>query len=403
MPIQNKKCCLALGLALTSASPLVSADVEFELSGSVAAQLRTFTQTAKFAGQSQQVNLSLSLEPDLYWQWNDGVDAINLKPFYRLDQHDDERSHGDIRELSWVHYSDHWELRTGWRKVFWGVTEFQHLVDVINQNDGVEDIDNEDKLGQPMVNLSLVNPWGIVDLFVLPGFRERTFAGLNGRLRAGLPVDPDQASYEASQGDNHTDFAVRWNHSIGDYDLGAYWFKGTNRTPQYRLDLTQGQPVLKPYYGQMTQLGMDVQATLDSWLYKGELIWRDSSADAFFAAQLGLEYTFYGISESIYDLGVLVEYGWDQRGSEADGLFQNDLSVGARLTLNDVASTELLGGFIHDLDYNSTSIQLEVSRRLGESWKLSLDGRFFSASDRGDPMIALDQDDYFQLTLERYF
>ncbi len=73
------------------------------------------------------------------------------------------------------------ETRVGVRRVFWGVTEFQHLVDIINQSDSVEDIDNEDKLGQPMINLSLVKDWGIVDFFVLPYFRERTFAGAEGR------------------------------------------------------------------------------------------------------------------------------------------------------------------------------------------------------------------------------
>ena len=62
-------------------------------------------------------------------------------------------AHGDIRELAYVHASDDWELRLGIRKEFWGVTEFQHLVDVINQTDGVEDFDGEDKLGQQMVNL----------------------------------------------------------------------------------------------------------------------------------------------------------------------------------------------------------------------------------------------------------
>ena len=35
-----------------------------------------------------------------------------------------------------------------------------------NQTDGVEDIDSEDKLGQPMVNLTLERDWGALDLYV---------------------------------------------------------------------------------------------------------------------------------------------------------------------------------------------------------------------------------------------
>ena len=47
-------------------------------------------------------------------------------------------------------------MRLGLRKVYWGVTESQHLVDVINQTEGVENLDGEDKLGQPMLNLALI-------------------------------------------------------------------------------------------------------------------------------------------------------------------------------------------------------------------------------------------------------
>ena len=102
--------------------------------------------------------------------------------FVREDSMDDERSHADIRELSWLYYSDDWELRLGISKVFWGVAESQHLVDIINQTDAVENVDGEDKLGQPMINLTLIRDWGNVDLFVLPYLRERTFTGVNGLL-----------------------------------------------------------------------------------------------------------------------------------------------------------------------------------------------------------------------------
>ena len=44
-------------------------------------------------------------------------------------------------------------LLVGAAKVFWGTAESRHLVDIINQTDAVEDIDEEDKLGQPMVKV----------------------------------------------------------------------------------------------------------------------------------------------------------------------------------------------------------------------------------------------------------
>ncbi|WP_415896613.1 hypothetical protein ACMXYX_11855 [Neptuniibacter sp. QD72_48] len=392
----------ALAAGLLTALP-AQAETYFELSGKATADLRLFTQSAQFTGQDYDTNLSFSFEPELYWEWNDGADSLTFTPFLRLDENDSERTHGDIRELSWVHVSDDWELRTGLRKVFWGVTEFQHLVDVINQTDGVEDFDGEDKLGQQMINLSLVKDWGIIDLYLLPGFRERTFASTDGRLRAGLVIDTDRATFESSAGNKHIDTAIRWSHTIGDFDLGAYWFRGTNRDPKLQVQSVNGQTILVPHYEQMNQIGFDLQATLDNWLGKLETIHRDTKSENYWAAQGGFEYTFYGIQDSSADIGVLLEYGWDERGKSADAAIQNDVFMGARLTLNDAASTEVLAGIGHDLDYHSNSMIVEASRRFGDNWKLSLDGRFFSADNPADLSYSLNKDDHLQLTVERYF
>ena len=392
----------ALPLALALTLPSLDAQaVEPQISGKVGYELRLFADEPLYAGQHGRLNQSLMAEPELYWQWNNGDDSVVFKPFVRLDQHDSERSHADIRELLWTHVADDYELKAGVGRVFWGVTEFQHLVDVVNQTDGVEDIDGEDKLGQPMVALSLVRDWGIVDLMVLPGFRERTFAGSDGRLRGPWVVDTDNARYESGAENRHIDAAIRWSHTLGDYDIGAYLFQGTNRDP---LLLQQGNSQrLTPFYEQMTQTGLDLQATLGDWLWKFEGIYRDSNSDHYGALQGGFEYTRVGVWESAADLGWLMEYGWDSRGRDSTATAPNDLFVGSRLTLNDAQSTELLAGVGHSFDGRGHSMLVEASRRIGNSWKLSVDGRIFSSSEPSAPLYALRRDDQLQLTLERYF
>ena len=186
---------------------------EFEVSGKVGIEQRQFFSSNQYEHQFNQSQVSIFIEPELYWNCNEGSDSLTFKPFYRLDQQDDNRSHGDIREFSYIHASDNWELRAGIRKEFWGVTEFQHLVDVINQTDSVEDIDGEDKLGQLMLNLSLVRDWGIVDLYILPGFRERTFGDEKSRLRTPFIIDTDHIEYESSAKEQHVDLVARWRHS----------------------------------------------------------------------------------------------------------------------------------------------------------------------------------------------
>jgi len=316
-----------------------------------------------------------------------------------------------------VHASDGWELRVGIRKEFWGVTEFQHLVDVINQTDGVEDFDGEDKLGQQMLNLSFVNDWGIVDVFLLPGFRERTYAGVEGRLRGVLAVDENNVSYESSAGQQHLDAAVRWTNSIGDYDLGVYWFHGTNReaylTPAFDPILLNGSfGSLQQYYVQMDQLGIDVQATLGDWLWKFETIHRRTELENFWATQAGFEYSFIGVFDSTIDLGLLMEHSWDSRGElkydeielgKQGSLMQNDLFLGARLAFNDMQSSELLMGVGSDLDHNAFSFLIEASRRFGSNLTVSVDVRFLQSNDENDLLFSLKQDDHAQLSLAWYF
>ncbi|WP_027855886.1 hypothetical protein [Marinobacterium jannaschii] len=393
----------AVMLAALPLSQVQAEGIYFEMAGKVSGELRYFTEEAQFAGQDQETNISFAAEPEFFWEWNEGSDSLTFTPFLRVDQHDDERTHGDIRELSWIHVGEDWELRAGLRKVFWGVTEFQHLVDVINQTDAVEDFDGEDKLGQQMVNLSLVRDWGILDLFLLPGFRERTFAGDDGRLRFGLPVLTDRATYESAAGENHLDTAIRWSHSVDVYDMGVYWFHGTGRDPVLQLQNVNGQPSLVPHYQQVDQIGFDLQATIDSWLWKLELLWQDNNTESYSAVQGGFEYTLYGISDTAWDLGLLMEYGWDERREDAPVSAQNDLFFGARLALNDAESTEVLAGISHDLDFDSQGLIVEASRRYGDNWKASIDGRFFYADDPADPAYSFRKDDHLQLTVERFF
>lgn len=43
------------------------------------------------------------------------------------------------------------------------------------------------------------------------------------------------------------------------------------------------------------------------------------------------------------------------------------------------------------------------SRRLGNSWRLSVEARLFHSDDSRDALFALRRDDYLQLTLEKFY
>jgi hypothetical protein len=348
-------------------------------------------------------NASVSTQPEFYQSWDDGYQSVLFTPFLRIDQHDEERTHFDIRELRWLGVYEFGEMRVGIRKVFWGVTESQHLVDIINQTDLVENIDGEDKLGQPMINAAFINDWGTLDLYVLTGFRERTFPGKEGRPRTIPYVDTDQATYESSQEEKHIDYAARYSHYIEAWEFGVSQFYGTSRDPNFSLGSKDGEAVLIPNYPIINQTGLDVQAIIENWLLKLELISRDGQIDRrYTAATGGFEYTIVMLFDTRADLGIITEYLYDDRGAESTP-FQNDLFAGGRLAFNDVQSTEILAGVIYDLDDGDRFYNLEAERRLGDTWKLSVEARIFSNFSSNSAIYAVRNDDYLQAELAWYF
>lgn len=379
-------------------STLLSRPAVAEWSGNVAVELRGFFSQGAWPGQGDG-GVSVSAQPEFRHQWNDGNFGVTFIPFARLDSMDDERSHADIRELDFLWVKGDWEFRAGISKVFWGVTETQHLVDIINQTDVLEDIDHEDKLGQPMLRITRTIGNGGIDLFLMPWFRERSFPGVDGRFRPPLVIDKDLSLYESDDEEHHLDWSIRWNQSIDNLDFALSWFQGTSREP---LLLFAGD-ALAPFYFQLKQAGLELQYTGEAWLWKLEAVHRETTAENYNAFVGGFEYTFVGINESAADLGVLLEYNYDSRDHLALTVFENDIFAGMRLALNDPQSSELLAGVMYDLDFNSKSFRLEASRRLGESYKLGVEAHLFWDVDPLDPMYAFRKDDFVQITLASYF
>jgi hypothetical protein len=343
-------------------------------------------------------------QPELLVQHANGADRFSLIPFVRIDGQDERRTHTDIREAYWLHIGEDWELLAGLNRVFWGVTEFRHLVDIVNQTDFVEDPDGEEKLGQPMIKLATQRDWGELSLFVLPWFREETFPGKHGRLRFPLVTDAD-AEYQSNDEQRHVDFALRYSHYLGAWDFGLSWFKGTGREPRFIPNAAGTR--LVPYYDLIEQVGADVQYTRAGWLWKFEGLWRAEHGHHFTAAVGGFEYTLYQIRDTAADLGLLLEYSYDGRDDDPAELppviFDDDFFFGARLTLNDVQDSELLAGFSIDRSDQASQLSLEASRRLDNHWTTELEGRWFLNSGNGAVLSAFKKDSFLTFRLLRYF
>ncbi len=377
-----------------------------DFSGLIELEGRYFTQASETPVGLPRWTGSVAIEPDLTLESADGDIILTARPFARFDSNDDRRSHVDIREakLVWVH--DRLELKVGMDVEFWGVTESAHLVDIINQDDAVEDLDSEDKLGQPMVALSYDSDFGLFSFYSLPYTRVRAFPGLDGRPNVPVRINRGATTFWHGGNKWHNDLAARWSHSVGQFDLALSHFRGTSRDPRLvPIKFDALGPIFAPFYDRIDQTGIELQGTFDGLLIKGEAIrqWRRGGFGRHFTAAVGFEYTLYGLSGGESDLGLLAEYLHDSRGDAGPNPFEEDAFVGLRWALNDVNSTEFLGGAIFDLDSRSKSFFFEASRRVGDSMKLSLDARFFIGQSFTDPMFFIRDDDFLQLRLAWYF
>lgn len=378
----------------------------FDFGGYAQFEVRGFPEPSFEAGPNR-VNLSGALEPRFEYEFGNGRQSFTFVPFARFDSDDINRTHFDVREGNWTGQFGRFSATLGFDIVFWGVAESFHLVDIINQDDLLEDIDQEDKLGQPMVRLSYASRFGEITGFLLPFFRERRFPGELGRPRGPLLIERDLSSFEADNGDEHLDFAFRYKLSKGPFDIGINYFDGTARDPELIpvIDPELGVPVaLAPRYELIRQVSTDTQATFDALLLKLEALYQfDVETGDFFGLVGGFEYTFFGAFGTDWDIGILGEYLFDDRGENTFSPFENDWFAGFRWTLNDTQDTNILGGVIVDLDTGASFFNLELSRRFLSNWQITLDARLLYNFDDSDLLFATSEDDFIQFRITRFF
>ncbi|MBX2841727.1 MAG: hypothetical protein KTR26_08140 [Flammeovirgaceae bacterium] len=360
---------------------------------------RYFLNKGLYEGQKSHF-LSISIQPEYELDWEDGNQNLKVTLFGRWDQHDQNRTHFDIRELYYQKVKGDWELSIGAKKIFWGVTESNHLVDIINQTDQVESFDGEQKLGQPMVHFSIFKNFGTFDLFYMPYARKRQFPAENGRLRFPVVIERDDLPVDSDLKQWYPSFAARWSHYFGPMDIGVSNFYGVGREPLF-LDIASENPQI--FYPIINQTGVELQAITGVFLWKVEGIYRYAEQQDFVALTAGFEYTFGNIASTGLDIGIISEYLYDSRDELALSSLDNDIFVGSRFALNDAQSTALLIGAIFDLEHSTRLYSIEGSRRLGNSWKVELEGRFFQNISEREFLYFFREDSFLQFRLAKFF
>ena len=202
----------------------------------------------------------------------------------------------------------------------------------------------------------------------------------------------------------HPDAAVRLSHFVGELEFGLSHFFGTSREPVLTPGVDGlGRPVLKPFYPLIHQSGLDMQLITGEMLWKFEGIRRSGQGQTYWAWTGGFEYTFVGFMGSRMDMGVIGEWLRDTRGKLATTPFDNDLMAGLRLAVNDMQSTDILIGGIIDPNTGARLASIEASRRIGDNFRLEIEGYLFSNLPPQDVFFGFNNEDFTRLSLAYYF
>lgn len=391
-------CCLVLLLAGSSASAQ-EAERAWKMSGYAGAVGRFYADTSGQDRESDRV--AFRLEPE--WTWSDSRYRLVVAPRLFIDGRDSGRSRSDLVELHGGVRWDANQIKLGISRVFWGVTESRHLVDIINPPDlALHYSGDEQRLPTAMLQVSRTTDFGQVEIFGLPWERDPRYPGKLGRPNTELPVSGEVV---------HPDglppaFASRWAWSQGNFDSHVYYFRGLDResvlTP--RLQTFAPPIALEASRKLIRQWGWDLQMPLDNWLIKSEVIYRSGYSRSFAAAVLGAEYAMNGFMGSVADVAVMAEYQADPRPADAPLAPMNHAWFGGvRVALNDPASSEFKLGLLRDVATPAYIWRGDFSRRLQEHWTLSGSFNLFRKVAAEQALRGYAADSYLELLLKYHF
>ena len=365
------------------------------IQGSVDTEVRLFDRSA---GQENQGPVGLSWALQGQWRQNRDDDKtleFLLSPYLRFDAVDSASRYLDLREArADLRIADNL-FRLGFDVVRWGAVESNQLVDVVNQLDLRADVDGKAKLGQPMVAYSrFFGSVGRLDLMWLPLFRPRPFAGSSNRLSGGLTRASDVPDHGLGRFLRDDGAAMRWSGQAAGADWGLSHYRGLSREPSFALGRA-------PVYRSIRQTGLDLQWPIGKMLWKMEVMHRRGQGRPFIAWIGGGEYT---IGQPEFDLGLLLEVTRDGRDATAPPTrFADGWFFGVRIGVADAGSSEMLWGVLRDRQGASWAHKLEVSRRFGDHWRLSVVGRKVVSNDPSGPYAVLERESHVQATLKYSF
>ncbi len=319
---------------------------------------------------------ALRMNLELKQKTSNGQIVFNGKAIYDVD--DKNRRYFDANDLYYKHEFENSDLLIGRNTRFWGAMEFYNHTDAFNTKDWRDNpFDYDAKIGSN--NIAYTQYFENSDLAVIAKIgQERQRIQDAKSVNSFLPANYND-KLQTQKNKNRPTVYVKYTGSAEEtqFDYAVIYQNGYDE-----------QRYLTPIGASLYQNAYLVDkvmayATLVSGetIYKTELAYTKSDevrVSDYAQYSAGIEHTLYGIWGKS-DLGLLAEYyKYDVKESnklearDFGNLFQDDVVLGVRLTLNDSSDSDVLGGISIDRDNQEKLIFVEYNTRLFEKYKLGL-------------------------------
>ena len=306
--------------------------------------------------------------------------VAKLKAVY--DMNDRKRRYFDFNDLYFQHDFKDYSFLIGKNTRFWGAMEFYNQSDTFNTKDWLDNpFDYDSKLGS--WNIAYTRFFDDSELSIIVKLNES-----KQRMQESRSVYNFKPYKYDEKLDTHSDdiptIYLKYSSSIEDkqIDYSLIYQNGYDEQRYLvpKMSKDNNISVKQHAYSVDKFMGFGTMVRGDT-LYKTELAYtssHDEKVSDYAQGSIGLEHTLYGVWDKM-DLGLIAEYykykafqSNRYNAKKLGKIFDDDLALGARFTLNDISSSEILAGWDIDRHNRENIFSVEYKTRLQDRYKVEV-------------------------------
>ncbi len=355
---------------------------ELSYEGYLGADMQAYNKTST----KHSSNFTLEQKLKLTHESNNFVSVLEL--YAQEDSSDynnkanNKRSYIRINELYTSYEFEDSKILLGKSILFWGALEVKNIVDGFNIQDTRSDPSKTDKVGAYNIQYSHYFEESELSFIVKLYEQKSKMANSSYTYSIKRKNESFKNKLESEKSLGRPSVYLTYTGSLSDDIALDYAFILQNGYDSQRYLRKSGNEYVQHAY-LVNKFSTFNTLVLGSSLIKLEFLYTDVLDDKnvsdYYHSAFGIEYTLEQFEEGS-ELAILGEYYYYKSKDEKISsdlslgeIFQNDLFLGLRYSLNDYGDSTAVGGVIIDTDYKEENYYVEFETRVYDAFKVKLD------------------------------